>query len=431
MRNMQRIASVVLGLILGALTASHVAAAEVTNTDCEHAQSFCDDVYFPFREERFQGCLWFSFEVDVVQSVAISCSSIGGKFGLQGPYDPQSDPCRREPPPSCAGQYMDLLTIGEVLEPGIYFITVGYPSGIPHDVEIDVTRGLGCDGEIEDPTNIDCGSAISFCSDISQEFSQDWANHYNGCLWYSFTLDEPSDVQISIQSPGSKIHLHPVSHENPCPPCGSSPLMSSVSTLDLNGMLPAGQYLIAVSISTGTPGPVQIEVAEGLECLPCDGCIPPFELDPKTFYIITAWAHVPGQPGDLPSFTTPKIVVESPPGTFLASFIPSGPIIDGWQRIEGVFETPNPYQGLEVEFTATSGAVHYDDIRIMPEKASMKCYVYDPENLRFVAELDERHYATFYEYDGEGKLTRVKKETERGVMTIQETRNSSSKLFGP
>jgi len=190
-------------------------------------------------------------------------------------------------------------------------------------------------------------------------------------------------------------------------------------------------YFIAVTIDSGTPGPVQINVLDGLECLPCDGCIPAFELDPKSFYVISAWVHVPGQPGDLPSFTTPKIVVESPPGTFLASFIPSGFIIDGWQRIEGVFETPNPYQGLEVEFTATSGAVYYDDIRIMPEKASMKCYVYDPVNLRFVAELDERHYATFYEYDGEGKLVRVKKETERGIMTIQETRNSSSKLFGP
>ena len=32
-----------------------------------------------------------------------------------------------------------------------------------------------------------------------------------------------------------------------------------------------------------------------------------------------------------------------------------------------------------------------------------------------VAELDERHFATFYEYDNEGRLVRVKKETERGT----------------
>jgi hypothetical protein len=44
-----------------------------------------------------------------------------------------------------------------------------------------------------------------------------------------------------------------------------------------------------------------------------------------------------------------------------------------------------------------------------------------------MAELDERNYATFYEYDEEGKLIRVKKETEKGVMTIQENRDNIKK----
>ena len=57
----------------------------------------------------------------------------------------------------------------------------------------------------------------------------------------------------------------------------------------------------------------------------------------------------------------------------------------------------------------------------------MKSFVYDPINMRLVAELDERHYATFYEYDEEGQLIRVKKETERGIMTIQETKSNTSK----
>jgi hypothetical protein len=46
--------------------------------------------------------------------------------------------------------------------------------------------------------------------------------------------------------------------------------------------------------------------------------------------------------------------------------------------------------------------------------------------LRLMAELDERNYAKLYEYDEEGKLIRVKKETEKGVMTIQENRENSS-----
>jgi len=53
----------------------------------------------------------------------------------------------------------------------------------------------------------------------------------------------------------------------------------------------------------------------------------------------------------------------------------------------------------------------------------MVTYVYDPNNYRLQASLDENNYATFYEYDHEGKLTTVKKETERGVKTIQ--RNQS------
>ena len=44
-----------------------------------------------------------------------------------------------------------------------------------------------------------------------------------------------------------------------------------------------------------------------------------------------------------------------------------------------------------------------------------------------MAELDENNYSTFYEYDNEGGLIRVKKETEKGVYTIQETRSGNPK----
>jgi hypothetical protein len=57
----------------------------------------------------------------------------------------------------------------------------------------------------------------------------------------------------------------------------------------------------------------------------------------------------------------------------------------------------------------------------------MMSYVYDPISLRLMAELDERNYATLYEYDEEGKLIRIKKETEKGIMTIQENRDNIRK----
>lgn len=76
---------------------------------------------------------------------------------------------------------------------------------------------------------------------------------------------------------------------------------------------------------------------------------------------------------------------------------------------------------ITITLVCEEGSAYFDDIRVFPADGSMKCYVYDPLDLRFVAELDERHYATFYEYDNEGKLVRIKKETERGRTTIQQT----------
>ena len=57
----------------------------------------------------------------------------------------------------------------------------------------------------------------------------------------------------------------------------------------------------------------------------------------------------------------------------------------------------------------------------------MKSMVYDPQSLRLMAELDDRNYATFYEYDEEGTLVRVKKETEKGIYTIKESRSGLKK----
>ena len=57
----------------------------------------------------------------------------------------------------------------------------------------------------------------------------------------------------------------------------------------------------------------------------------------------------------------------------------------------------------------------------------MKSFVYNPQSLRLMSELDENNYASFYEYDDEGTLTRVKKETIKGIKTITETRSHLQK----
>lgn len=101
----------------------------------------------------------------------------------------------------------------------------------------------------------------------------------------------------------------------------------------------------------------------------------------------------------------------------------SGPIIEGWQRIQGKFSVPGDADSIRVKLVADSGDnTFFDDLRIHPYKANMKSFAYDERTLRLMGELDENNYATFYEYDEEGNLIRVKRETERGVMTIQEGR---------
>jgi YD repeat-containing protein len=106
-------------------------------------------------------------------------------------------------------------------------------------------------------------------------------------------------------------------------------------------------------------------------------------------------------------------------------------IIDGWQKVDIEYTIPQ-YQTGELLFkfiklNSTASSIYFDDIRVHPFNSSMKTYVYHPDNLRLVAELDENNFATIYEYDEEGALTRIKKETERGIFTLQESRNNKAK----
>ena len=112
-------------------------------------------------------------------------------------------------------------------------------------------------------------------------------------------------------------------------------------------------------------------------------------------------------------------------GTNYFNFTPTGNIIEGWQRIEDTLTIPQGATSMTLNMKATSGTpVFFDDIRVQPFNANMKSFVYNPVNLRLMAELDENNYATFYEYDDEGTLIRVKKETEKGIKTIKETRSA-------
>ena len=100
-----------------------------------------------------------------------------------------------------------------------------------------------------------------------------------------------------------------------------------------------------------------------------------------------------------------------------------GEIIDGWKKLETRFEMPN--SGLiKAEYKSTE-TTYVDDIRIGPFDGGMVTYVYDRKNLWLKAELDGLNYATFYNYDSEGNLVQVKKETEEGIVTVQAGRSNT------
>ncbi|MBL0910919.1 MAG: hypothetical protein IBJ09_00995 [Bacteroidia bacterium] len=100
-------------------------------------------------------------------------------------------------------------------------------------------------------------------------------------------------------------------------------------------------------------------------------------------------------------------------------------LVENWQKFEYEFIIPASASGnLSLILKPGGQQAYFDDIRIHPFDANMKSFVYDRTNFRFTSELDENNFASFYDYDLEGKPVRVRKESERGVLTVKETRGT-------
>lgn len=167
----------------------------------------------------------------------------------------------------------------------------------------------------------------------------------------------------------------------------------------------------------------------------CDDCFS-FKPEPGKEYILSAWVKEESFE-QVKNYLNPVIKIvfynnikalDDP--TQIIDFVSikaNGDIIDGWQRVVQKFKIPNLTKtiGITLENLSPSIPVYFDDIRIHPLQGSVKSFVYDPETFKLMSELDENNYSTFYEYDNEGGLVRVKKETAKGVKTIQETRSGN------
>jgi len=143
-----------------------------------------------------------------------------------------------------------------------------------------------------------------------------------------------------------------------------------------------------------------------------------------TKVVVSGWVKE-NAPCSGSSYSNVRMGIKYNGSTQYVTLTPKGNIIEGWQRIEDTLTIPYSATTLSVVMKATSStAVFFDDLRIHPFNSNMKSFVYDPVNIRLMAELDENNYASFYEYDDDGTLIRVKKETERGIKTIKESRSA-------
>ena len=159
-------------------------------------------------------------------------------------------------------------------------------------------------------------------------------------------------------------------------------------------------------------------------------CLGSFAPMPSKEYYLSAWVKegMPS-PNNVVSYDASAVRVIFLDGADqeigFVDVMPSGKIIEGWQRMESKFTVPSGTYAIKVSLRhlPTNAYISYfDDLRIHPAEAGMQSYVYNPQDYRIMAELDNNNYATFYIYDEEGNLIKVKKETEEGIKTIKEGR---------
>ncbi|MFY0256454.1 hypothetical protein ACDQ55_21170 [Chitinophaga sp. 30R24] len=144
-----------------------------------------------------------------------------------------------------------------------------------------------------------------------------------------------------------------------------------------------------------------------------------FQPSPNKTYVFSAWVK-DGTPGD----SKPSLNIQAN-GVLLNWSVTA--VVEGWKKIEGTITLAENDKRLQLYIPSASNIL-IDDIRIFPFDANIQTHAYDDKTLRLMATMDENNFATFYEYDDEGALIRVKKETDRGIMTIKETRSVFKKI---
>jgi hypothetical protein len=202
------------------------------------------------------------------------------------------------------------------------------------------------------------------------------------------------------------------------------PGSNSFTRIPLKNLYPAGEEDLADS--TVQVVTAYCEKPDTIQAI-SHHLIDSFNLVPGTKMLASVWMKKDTVDCKCGSYNNSFAIRDAGNDTVIAKFVAKERIIEGWQQFEAVFTVPAINQ-IKLDFKALPGsAVFIDDLRLHPYNANMKSFVYDPVTLRLAAELDGNNYASFYEYDDDGGLIRVKKETREGIKTITETRSGIQK----
>jgi len=278
-----------------------------------------------------------------------------------------------------------------------------------HDLVLNCTDDCGtyCNNQASftyNPSPVCADTLITFNNTSTGAVSYQW--YINGQLQstaQNFTFTFANEGVYTVT-------LHAIS-----PGCDPSIASEEIVVF---GQAPIGVESITVAVecsSCNSHEPTQIFTSDGprldgVYVPTCEGCLPTFTPEFDKDYLVSAWvasdASLASNSDDI-NASIRVVVGNADFGLQTLVLNPEGPVIERFTV--GYFNTG-------------STPVYVDDVRIHPNICNAKSYVYDPYSARLMAELDENNYALFYEYDDEGLLVRIKRETEKGIVTIQEGR---------
>lgn len=233
-------------------------------------------------------------------------------------------------------------------------------------------------------------------------------------LFYNYTGAAPA----YLQTPVGPLLIGFGSVMNPAAAYGKSYYKGS-STGSASVSIAASAHTGSRCLQTSQSGSLTIPVNTAYK----DNEVGAFSFQKSGKYLINCWVQTSsGSPASASALT---LTVGSTTFPFVLKTTP----IEGWQLMEAVVDLA-PLTGSPTSASlGFTGSLRIDDLRMLPYDANMKSFVYDFNTNRLMAQLDENHYASFYEYDQEGQLVRVKKETEKGIVTVSETRRAVKKAF--